>query len=97
MTFHSGRPQGPDVPAAGTVEAISSGSGEVGPLSQGSGEAGLISLGPGEAEPDLRWLGEVARTLLLGLVLGRRCPSSRWAICGHVTALIRLSRILRES
>jgi hypothetical protein len=53
--------------------------------------------GSGEAGFDLWRMGEVARALLLGLVLGRWCPSFWWGIYDHATTSIRLGRILRES
>jgi hypothetical protein len=81
--YHPVRPREPHVPAAGTVESTISGSGEAGPLSQGSGEAALASLGSGETEPILRWSGEVARALLLGLVFRLSCFSFQWAVGGH--------------
>jgi hypothetical protein len=76
---------------------VPSGSGKAGLLSQGSDKAALASLGSGEAEPNFWRSGEVACALLLGLVLGRRCPSSWWAICGHAITSIRLGCISRES
>jgi hypothetical protein len=95
MTCHSVRPWGPTslrrvqpnpFPRGRAKRSSPLGSGEAEPMPSGSGVAGL----------NFWRLGKVACALLLGLVLGRWCPSSCWVVCGHaITSIkIRLGRIL---